>query len=106
MQGAAAILRDYEGLPSAPGVATIEHAAVVGSGVANTAATLAPGIGAVVANTLQSAKAKGIALDISNVIEAVARGLDAVAGAKLAILEGRARQLAVVCLAGTPGEAP
>ena len=79
---------------------------MIGSGVANTAATLAPGIESIVTNTLQSAKSKGVVLKIDSVIEAIARGLDAVAGAKLAILDGRAKHLAVVCLAGTPGEAP
>ena len=83
IQGAASAMRDYEGLPTAPSAATIAHAAAAGAGVATVATVVAPVLGTIIANATQSAKAQNAAVSVDAITEAAARGLDAVAGAKL-----------------------
>ena len=83
IQGAASAIRDYEGLPTAPSAATVANAAAAGSGVAQVATVVAPTLGTIISNALQSASAQKVSLSIDSIIEAAARGLDAVANAKV-----------------------
>ena len=83
IQGAASAMRDYEGLPSAPAAATIAHAAAVGAGQATVATVVAPILGTIIANATKSAQAQKAAVSVDAITEAAARGLDAVANAKL-----------------------
>ena len=83
IQGAASAMRDYEGLPAAPDAATIAHAAAVGAGDAKVATVVAPILGTIIAHATQSAQAQKAAVSVDAITEAAARGLDAVANAKL-----------------------
>ena len=83
IQGAASAMRDYEGLPTAPAAAAIAHAAAVGAGQATVATVVAPILGTIIANATQSAQAQKVAVSVDAITEAAARGLDAVANAKL-----------------------
>ena len=78
IQGAASAVRDYEGLPAAPGNATVAEAAAAGSGVARVAATLAPEVRTLLENARQSAAQQNVHVSTDDLIEAVARGFDAV----------------------------
>ena len=83
IQGAASAMRDYEGLPTAPSSATVAQAAAAGSGVAQVATLVAPSIEAIIDRATQSAQTQKVALSADAITEAAARGLDAVAAAKL-----------------------
>ena len=83
IQGAASALRDYEGLPTAPSSATLAQAAATGSGVAKVATLVAPSLETIINNALQSAQTQKVAVSVDAITEAAARGLDAVANAKL-----------------------
>ena len=83
IQGAASAMRDYEGLPTAPSSATVAHAAAAGSGVAQVATLVAPSIETIIDNATKSAQTQKVALSVDAITEAAARGLDAVAAAKL-----------------------
>ena len=82
IQGAASAVRDYEGLPTAPSSATIAHAAAAGTGVANVAAALAPTLESLVEKARATAAQQRINVTTDDIIEALARGFDAVANAK------------------------
>ena len=82
IQGAASAVRDYEGLPAAPSSAAIARAAAAGSGVTAVAAALAPSVETLVENARQSAAQQKLNVKTDDIIEALARGLDAVADAK------------------------
>lgn len=82
IQGAASAVRDYEGLPAAPSSTTIARVAAAGSGVANVAAVLAPSVETLVENARQTAAQRKINVGTDEIVEAVARGFDAVADAK------------------------
>ena len=101
IQGAASAIRDYEGLPTAPSAATIANAAAAGSGVAQVATTVAPTIGTIIANATKSASAQKVSVSIDSIIEAAARGLDAVAAAKVSL--ARTKRVSV-CYAELPCE--
>ncbi len=81
VQGAASAVRDYEGLPAAPSSKTIADAAA-GSGVAHVAAALVPSVETLVANAQKTAAQQKISISTDDIIEALARGFDAVADAK------------------------
>lgn len=83
IQGAASAMRDYEGLPTAPSSATIANAAAAGSGVAKVASLVAPSLETIINNAAKSAQTQKVALSADAITEAAARGLDAVAAAKL-----------------------
>ena len=83
IQGAASAMRDYEGLPAAPSAATLAHAAAVGAGDAKVATVVAPVLGTIIARATRSAQAQKAAVSVDAITEAAARGLDAVANAKL-----------------------
>lgn len=78
IQGAASAVRDYEGLPVAPASMTVAQAAAAGSGVARVAAALAPEVRALLENAHQSAAQQNVHVSTDDLIEAIARGFDAV----------------------------
>lgn len=78
IQGAASAVRDYEGLPVAPASTTVAQAAAAGSGVARVAASLAPQVRSLLDNARQTAAQQNVHVSTDDLIEAVARGLDAV----------------------------
>ena len=82
IQGAASAVRDYEGLPTAPASTTIAQAAAAGAGVTNVAAALAPSVETLVDNARAAAAQQKISVSTDDIIEALARGFDAVAAAK------------------------
>ncbi len=82
IQGAASAVRDYEGLPVAPSSATIAGAAAAGAGVSHVAAVLAPSVETLVENAQKTAARQKINVTTDDIIEALARGFDAVANAK------------------------
>ena len=88
IQGAASAVRDYEGLPTAPASTTVARAAAAGSGVTNVAAALAPGVETLIENTRQTAAQQKINVSTDDIIEALARGFDAVAAARFVPLPG------------------
>ena len=83
IQGAASAMRDYEGLPTAPSSATVAHAAAAGSGVAQVETLVAPSLETIIDRATQSAQTQKVAVSADAITEAAARGLDAVAAAKL-----------------------
>ena len=82
IQGAASAVRDYEGMPTAPSAATIGKVAAAGSGVATVAVTLAPSVETLVENAFKAARTQGVNVTINDIVEALAKGFDAVAPAK------------------------
>ena len=82
VQGAASAVRDYEGLPTAPSSKTIANAAAAGSGVVHVAAALVPNVETLVASAQKTAAQQKINVSTDDIIEALARGFDAVADAK------------------------
>ncbi len=82
IQGAASAVRDYEGLPAAPSSATIARVAAAGSGISNVAAALAPSVETLVGNAQKTAAQQKINVTTDDIIEALARGFDAVSDAK------------------------
>ncbi len=82
IQGAASAVRDYEGLPVAPSSTTIARAAAAGAGVSHVAAALAPSVETLVENAQKTAAQQKINVSTDDIIEALARGFDAVSGAK------------------------
>ncbi len=101
VEGAASIVRDYEGLPVAPSAATVAKAAGIGAGDASVASKLlkgtaqSAGIATLISNAKTAAAVQKVALSADAITEALGRGLDAVANA-----------VPPITLAGSPGEAP
>ena len=89
VQGAASAVRDYEGLPTAPSSATIAKAAAAGSGVTSVAAVLAPSVENLIEKARATAAQQKINVGTDDLIEALARGFDAVADVKSSPLPGR-----------------
>ncbi len=81
IQGAASAMRDYEGMPTAPSSATVARAAAAGAGVTNVAAALAPSVENLVNKARSTAAQQKIQISTDDIIEALARGFDAVADA-------------------------
>lgn len=82
IQGAASAVRDYEGLPTAPSGTAIARVAAAGAGIANVAAVLAPSVETLVENARRTAAQQRINVTTDDIVEALARGFDAVADAK------------------------